>query len=116
MGDAGMDGLKVWQRLGVVATIFWVLGAGYTQYRRDTDDAAQRAQTQFQICSDGVEIHHANNFKGCLDEARNIREAANKSLPGDIALAALAPPLLTWMLVYLSLMVARWVLAGRSNP
>jgi hypothetical protein len=111
-----MGGLRVWQRLGVVATFLWILGAGYTQYRIDTDSAAEQAQAQFQTCTDVVEIHHATDFKGCLDQARNKRDTANRGLWGDLALSALGPPIVAWLLVYLIVVVFRWVWAGRSDP
>jgi hypothetical protein len=114
-GDGGMGGLRVWQRLGVVATFLWVLGAGYTHYRIDTDSVAEQAQAQFQICSDVVEVHHANDFKACFNDARNKREAANRGLWSEVALAALAPPLVAWLLVYLTIVIFRWVWAGRSD-
>ena len=110
-----MGGLKVWQRLGVVATFLWVLGAGYTQFRLDTDSAAEHVQAQFQACSDAVEIRHSNDFKACFDAARNRRQAALGGLWGDMALTAFAFPLLAWFFVYLIIIVGRWVWAGRAD-
>jgi hypothetical protein len=110
-----MGGLTVWQRLGVVASFLWVLGAGYTQYRIDTDGAAQNAQAQFQICSDAVEVHHSSDFTACFNDGRKKRDAANSALWPDVASRAILPPALAWLLVYLLVFVSRWVLAGRSD-
>lgn len=110
-----MAGLKVWQRLGVVPTILWMLGAGYTQFRLDTDNAAEHVQAQFQACSDAVDIHRSNDFKACFNDARIRREAASGRVWGDVALTAFAPPLVAWLLIYLMVIVSRWVWAGRSQ-
>jgi hypothetical protein len=111
-----MGGLKVWQRLGVVATFLWVLGAGYTQFRIDTDSAAERAQTRFQACSVSIETRQSNNLTSCLADARSGRATAERGLWSDVALTALAPPLVAWLLVYLVIVVWRWVWAARSDP
>ena len=110
-----MGGWKVWRRLGVVATFLWILGAGYTQFRVDTDRAAEGVQNRFQACSVAAENRQTDNLASCLAAARAARGTAERGLWTDVPLIALAPPLVAWVLVYLTIFVLRWVWAGRSR-
>ena len=100
--------LNGWQRIGVVASAVWCIGAAF--YVRS--EQAQLA-TAF----------HARRLNDCLPEFTKLctdraHEIFQKNLSLDsisvinIAFASIGPVIAGWVLAYLTLKVVQWVKAG----
>lgn len=113
-----MKRLNGWQRIGVVLSILWAIGAAI--YNRNNQ--VHIAQTV---------LHH--NLTGCLDDHRLgiMRDGCNEKAVSayelmlqisagnvaDILFYSLAPVAIGWIAIYLVIRIFRWVRAGfRRNP
>lgn len=112
-----MRKLNMWQRLGIVLSLLWIVVGGMWQRNYDTLFAAEAMEAQYQPCSE-----KASNLPTGADAAndRCMSEALktyNVFLEGswmNAAFFAFGPVILGWLLAYVILWVSKWVLAGRK--
>lgn len=97
--------LNVWQRLGVVASILWMLGGGVWQRAR----YAAMALVHYRMTRDEC----AGSAGDCLQAANVAADQVLKESWPDVASFALTPVILAWALAYVTVWTGRWVLAGR---
>jgi hypothetical protein len=100
-----------WQRIGIIASVAWVLGAGFHTLDSEQNNATERVVTVIQSCES---VH---------DASRNCDAEGDKFIPtwsnGDLqqewawaAIVAFVPLPLAWGAVYLVLFLIRWVRRG----
>jgi hypothetical protein len=104
----------MWQRLGVVFSVLWSLGAGLWQRSQDVDRAGQAMSAMYRACSAVRASKGDFNFAPCMVQANEVFQNFLSGSWGNVAITALAPIIAGWLLVYLVILVVRWVLAGRS--
>ena len=111
-----MRKLKMWQRLGIVISLLWIIGGGLWQRTSDVSRASNMAQSQYQPCSETASQltsgATAANEK-CMSESLKTFNIFLEGSWGNVAFFAVGPVLLAWLLAYLTLWTTRWVLAGR---
>jgi hypothetical protein len=106
-----MKKLNGWQRIGVVLSVLWMVGASlYVQTDR-TDRAYKFANSMMSLCLDMV----SPSPKDCTsDYSHNVKIALNPFWP-DAVILAIVPIPITWLLVYIIIGIVRWVRAGFVN-
>ena len=100
--------LNGWQRIGVVASALWAIGAVYyvrvgdisygREYRRLLLESCMPEWTT--LCQDAAHAKYRSMVAWDLVQT------------ADIAASALIPVLMGWVLAYLIVKIARWVKAG----
>jgi hypothetical protein len=108
--------LNGWQRIGIVASIAWVIGAWV--YMNNQQD---RASSSAQLCL-SIERERENRVNAEAEVAR-CWSNFHRDLPMALAekrkeavVSALGPVALGWMFAYFLIAVVRWVLNGFRRP
>lgn len=105
-----MKRLNFWHRLGIVASVLWMLGAGLYSLESTTDQAMKFAQASNNLC------HEINNPNvNCSDEFITDLHSYDDMIWPQAAIVALLPIPLVWLLAYIAVWTSRWVLAGRKE-
>jgi hypothetical protein len=102
-----------WQRVGIVASVAWVICGGMYQHLADWKEARETAFAVGEVCFRGLSANATT--KAVLDcGAREVQ--LRDTLMGDdglnVALMAFGPLPLAWLAAYVSRGVWRWVRAG----
>jgi hypothetical protein len=113
----------MWQRLGVVASLLWIVGSGIWQRNNDAKLADYMAFRAYQECMGfdpqgrGVTWPRPTGEQTakCGTETQAAYDSVMKGSWGNVAGLALFPALYGWILAYVALWVAKWVLAGRKS-
>jgi hypothetical protein len=106
-----------WQRIGIIASVIWIVSAGLYTYVSEIDGTARLRWDIYHDCMvssqggigtpDGLPNKLTNECdKKATDVVSNIRPRQTA------ALFAFVPVLLAWGLVYLVLVLVRWVRRG----
>jgi hypothetical protein len=111
-----MARLNGWKRIGIIASIAWILGAGVHTYDSEIDRASGFITSTHVACDSHLtgktEDAWTTGFNQCNKEADDSLALAltNARLAG--ALVAFVPVPFAWGAVYLSLFLVRWVRKG----
>lgn len=108
-----MQRLNMWQRLGIVLSVLWILVAVPATYFLKAEEASDFAGAHYSYC-----IQH----RGDIETPQRSCEGAFLTNYGIImeyvwleaAFYAVIPILLGWLLAYVGLRTFRWVLAGQE--
>jgi len=108
--------LNGWKRVGIVASLVWILGA-YLYIHNSAISGSSEAISSIHVSCDADLIGktgdaYTNGFNECNKQADDSLAVAITDARLDGALAALAPVPLGWGFVYLVLFLARWVRRG----
>jgi hypothetical protein len=102
--------LNGWQRIGIVASVIWAIGAPIY-----LDDAAQQGATEafiryYDTCRDVP----SNDPNQCFQRAGRAYDAVTRYrlLSANGAVAALVPVGLGWLLAYALVYLVRWIRGG----
>ena len=101
--------LSAWQRLGIVVTATWVIGATLAMAWLEVQDAHAYLANVGDLCAEIARVQV--DCLGIVDRAR--RNFA--SIPFDwapVLFVALAPVPVFWIVAWTSLAVGRWVRRG----
>lgn len=100
--------LNGWQRIGVVASAFWAIGAAIYERIGQVSEATTFHVSALSNC--------LPEFYGACTDAAHEKYRILLSLGFDsvsnIVFVAIGPVLLGWVLAYLVVKIARWVNAG----
>lgn len=112
-----MRKLNMWQRLGFIASVLWMVGGGFWQRTSDVSFAYDRSFAQYLACSEVASQlpsgTQAANAK-CMSDALATQQIWLEGSWGNVAIFAIAPVLLAWALAFIVLWLFRWVKAGRK--
>lgn len=110
------------KRIGIIASVVWVLGAGaYTLISKSSEDIERNAYF-YRLCEQGILDRHLtpeqtdDAIKRCDRESQEHvpLDITNERL--DAALVALIPVPLGWGFAYLVFFLVRWVRRGFVRP
>jgi hypothetical protein len=104
-----------WKRIGIIASVAWILGAGiYVRVRESTADQHRERDTYVACVEDQAKMGNEAS-QMCADSlyADTQRDVANEQR-GDV-LTVFVPVPLAWGAVYLLLFLARWVRRGFAS-
>jgi hypothetical protein len=103
--------LNGWQRIGVLASVVWIVGAGlYTQSAMRESDS--RAAAAISLDCESYIVHGITTLAEC--DKRNADYNA-KTYSGEwigAAVVAFVPVPLGWGFAYLALFLTRWIRRG----
>ena len=109
------DGLNRWQRIGIVLSVFWAVGAAIYEFdaiqRRDHAAFSAAFNTANNQCQ-AIQDSRPTNGIACSVEAGRIANAVPKESLWNIAVASLVPILIAWLNAYVLLVLVRWIRAG----
>ncbi len=111
-----LTNINGWQRLGIVVSVLWIIGAALFQRTSDVDRAQDFMNETYQTCIDLKKQHNDFNFGPCMDEAEKNYAIFVKDSWGNVAFTALAPIPIGWLLAYTVIGIFRWVRRGFHTP
>jgi hypothetical protein len=115
-----MKKLNGWKRIGIIASVLWILIAGIHTYDSEMD-SAEKSIASIHIACDGYLAGKTGDawtigFNECNREANDNLDIAIKGAWLDATLIALVPMPLGWAFIYLLLFLMRWVKRGFIGP
>jgi hypothetical protein len=101
--------LNGWQRIGIVASVVWAIGAAFMVRSEQSDRAIELYSSRHYLCSSEAAPERAQQCRDgvLLEEVMDM--TANWP---DVAFVAFAPVAAAWLMAWLSLRVFRWIRAG----
>jgi hypothetical protein len=100
--------LNGWQRIGIVLSIVWAVGAAIHTRNAEVATWERLASTGYTLC---MEAKQADYAKCSAEMSATLMKAYDPYWP-NIGFAALAPVLAGWIVAYLLLWIFRWVKRG----
>jgi hypothetical protein len=102
--------LNGWQRIGIVASVIWAIGAPIYLDHAAQQEAMEVFGHYYEACRDNP----SNEPERCFERARRAYDLVTRYplLSANGAVAALVPVGLGWLLAYALVYLVRWVRAG----
>ena len=104
--------IKGWQRIGITASVVWIIGAGAYSYDRGMKSDIELATATHVACDEA----HPDNTEQCSLNAYAYLERAARFERIDATVVALVPVPLAWGAAYFALFLFRWVRKGFNPP
>ncbi len=101
-----------WTRLGIVASVIWAIGAGVFIRTGDLDAAARIRSVHLRLCISDQYLKHDFNQPACERKAADNYNLYLEHSWARTTAAAFMPVALTWFVVWLIVVVTRWVRRG----
>ena len=111
-----------WQRIGIVASVLWAIGAGLVARSHDASEASYMYRTTYDICIDkaraqqqptkGAKPLPREIVSGCHEQGWKSYQLALEGSWKWVLFIALVPIPIGWLLVYMVVGVWRWVRRG----
>src|SRR5664279_6259939 len=91
--------LNGWQRLGIVISMLWAIGAGIHARNSDLDSARSFADLSYKVCTNEKLLKHDNDISSCERERQaNIAKwLKDGNSNANIAFLALVPIPFGWL-------------------
>jgi hypothetical protein len=110
--------LNGWKRIGIIASVVWILGAGAHTYDSEIHRASDLIADTHVRCDSNLpsdskdERAYEAGFEKCNKEAEDSLALAISNAWFSAALVAFVPVPFGWGFVYLALFLVRWVKRG----
>jgi hypothetical protein len=112
--------LNGWKRIGIIASVVWILGAGVHTYDSEIDSASAFITSTHVACDSNLAGKtgdaYTTSFNECNKQADDSLAIALNSARLEAALGAFVPVPLGWGFTYLVLFLVRWVKRGFMRP
>ena len=105
-------GLNGWVRIGIIASIAWVLVGGYLGNRLVINQAEQAMMTTLRLCNNPAGAPPTDPPVVCGRQANAAWDEAVKGRWWAAAMVAFAPIPFAWLLVWGLVALVRWVRGG----
>ena len=79
---------KAWQRLGIILSVVWAVGAGIHTHNTDVEHAEGFADHAYKVCSDSKLLAHDNDLSSCEQEREKNLNLFMEGNLGNVAFAA----------------------------
>lgn len=100
--------LNGWQRIGMVVSVLWALGAAIYERNQQVNSAMELYQFQYRICLE-------NHEKNC-GETVSMQAAMDATANWiDIVFYALGPIIAGWFIAFITIRTFRWISDGFSK-
>jgi hypothetical protein len=102
--------LNGWQRIGIVASVIWAIGAPIYLDQAALQEASAAFSRYYEACRDVP----SNDPDQCFQRAGRVYDTVPRYhlLSANGAVAALVPVGLGWLLAYALVYLVRWIRAG----
>jgi len=104
--------LNTWQRLGILLSIVWVVGAAIYQRSADVERADNFVKWSYGVCSDSKALAHDTNLATCESEREEHSVVWMEGSWGNVALISLVPVPLGWLAAFILFYVGRAQVIG----
>jgi hypothetical protein len=115
-----MARLSGWKRIGIIASVVWILGAGVQTYRSQIDILSNSIASIHVACDSDLAGKTGDawttGFNECNKRANDSLAEANTNAWFGAAIVAFIPVPLGWGFAYLILFLVRWVRRGFARP
>lgn len=112
--------LNGWKRLGIIASVVWILIAWVHTFDSENDSESKAVASIHVTCDENLAGKTGDawqrGFDECNKEADELLVRAMAGARVDAAIVAFVPVPLGWGLAYLVLFLVRWVKRGFSRP
>jgi hypothetical protein len=112
--------LKGWKRIGIIASVVWILGAGIHTYDSEINSASEFIVSTHVACDSYLAGKTGDawtiGFNECNKRADDSLALAISNARFAAALVAFVPVPLGWGFTYLVLFLVRWVKRGFMRP
>jgi hypothetical protein len=105
--------IRGWHRVGIVASVIWILAAGFYQRNIDTQGANNVSEASYEFCTDrqrllqGRDSAYMADVGRCTAQAVEDRAAWVDGGWSNLAIVMLSPIPVGWGFAYLAVVVAR---------
>jgi hypothetical protein len=101
--------LNGWQRIGIVASVIWAIGAPIYWDQAAQTEANAKFSFWYNLCRDGN-----RSSDECNEQARHMSDLVPRYYLGSAngAFIGLVPIPLGWLLAYALVYLGRWIRAG----
>ena len=100
--------LNGWQRMGLVLSVLWALGAAIYERNEQVKSADALYQLKAQACFTG----QADTTKECLNKV-SLQDAMDATANwADVAFYAFGPVIAGWIVTLIAISTFRWISAG----
>src|SRR5271167_3632413 len=110
--------LNGWKRIGIIASVLWILGAGVHTYDSEIDRASALIVSNHVACDSDLAgktgDDYTKGFNECNKHADDSLALALTNARLEAALVAFVAMPLGWGFTYLVLFLVRWVKRGFS--
>jgi hypothetical protein len=104
-----------WQRIGIVLSLLWILGAGLYQRSSDMQRAGDMGGWAMDVCNRSQTAKGSSDFSRCSGEFEKMFYTFAEGSWGNVAFVALAPIPFAWLVAYIIVWLTRWIRRG-FNP
>lgn len=104
--------LNGWQKIGIVLSILWAIGAGIHTSNDAVEQAHKFVNFAYKVCKDGKMVADDADLSSCEKEKALKAETLMKGSYKNVAFASLVPIPFGWLAGFILLYVARVQVAG----
>jgi hypothetical protein len=108
--SGGIMRLNGWQRIGLVLSVLWALGAGIHERNKQANAANELFQSQYRMC-----LEQADPVKNCNDTVSLQAAMDATAYWPNVAFYAFGPVIAGWFVVLITIRTFRWVSDGFSK-
>jgi hypothetical protein len=105
-----------WKRIGIIASVVWILGAGRHVYDSEIDSASRVIAATHVACDGDLAIKDGDAYTAGFDECNKRADdslaLALRNARLEAALVGFVPVPLGWGFTYLVIFLVRWVKRG----
>jgi len=99
--------LNGWQKVGLVVSIVWLVGAAIHQRNSDISGADSHATFAYKLCIAEQSANRGSDLKDCQLERAKARTLSMEGSWGNVAFMALVPIPLAWLAVFILINVGK---------
>jgi hypothetical protein len=104
--------LNGWQRIGLVASVIWAVGAPIYMDQAAQREASDRFSESYERCRDIPTNDPERCFKQASDWSHTVPRYTLRGDPQNVAIVSLVPIVFGWLLAYALVYLVRWIRAG----
>jgi len=106
--------IGMWQRLGIVFSVLWFLGAGLRIFNVEDNKARAIAALSAELCRDR-QARGRDLSENCSEAFSDDIRAVGSGPITEAAIVAITPIPTAWLLAFVVVWTTRWVWRGRST-
>jgi len=106
--------IGMWQRLGIVLSVLWFLGAGLHTLNVEDNNAQAGAALSAELCRDR-QARGRDLSENCSKAFSDFMRVVGSDPIIKAGIVAITPIPIAWLLAFVAVWTTRWVWRGRST-